>query len=127
VGVEAEECNKIIRVQEVQVKEEMEEPKEAAVNKREGRGRVNAANLKGTYLCSDEGKRALKMSDDKGRKVSKGGILIRSLLGGVAYRWGKGQASSRSRRRHQIRDARTNNIVLYSKLTPPLILASNSH
>jgi hypothetical protein len=35
VGVEAEECNKIIRV--LQVKEEMEEPKEAAVNKREGR------------------------------------------------------------------------------------------
>ena len=26
VGVEAEECNKIIRVQAVQVKEEMEEP-----------------------------------------------------------------------------------------------------
>ena len=45
MGVEAEECNKIIRVQEVQVKEEMEEPKEAAVNKREG-----AANLKGTYV-----------------------------------------------------------------------------
>ena len=30
VGVEAEECNKIIRVQAVQVKGEMEEPKEAA-------------------------------------------------------------------------------------------------
>ena len=44
VGVEVEECNKIIRVQEVQVKEEMEEPKGATVNKREGR--VNAANLK---------------------------------------------------------------------------------
>ena len=39
-GVEAEECNKI---QAVQVKEEMEEPKEAAVNRREGR--VNVANL----------------------------------------------------------------------------------
>ena len=48
MGVEAEECNKIIRVQAVQVKEEMEEPKEAAVNKREGR--VNVANLKGTYV-----------------------------------------------------------------------------
>jgi hypothetical protein len=90
VGVEAEECNKIIRVQEVQVKEEMaEEPKEAAVNKREGRGRVNAANLKGTYLCSDEGKRALKMSDE-GRKVSKEGILIRSLLGGSSLPLGEG-------------------------------------
>ena len=33
-----------IRVQAVQVKEEMEEPKGATVNKREGR--VNAANLK---------------------------------------------------------------------------------
>ena len=33
-----------IRVQAVQLKEEMEEPKEAAVNKREGR--VNTANLK---------------------------------------------------------------------------------
>ena len=88
VGVEAEECNKIIRVQEVQVKEEMEEPKEAAVNKREGR--VNAANLKGTYLCSDEGKQALKMSDDKGRKASKGRILIRSLLGGSSLPLGEG-------------------------------------
>jgi hypothetical protein len=41
-----QKCNKIIRVQApvVQVKEEMEEPKEAAVNKREGR--VNTANLK---------------------------------------------------------------------------------
>jgi hypothetical protein len=34
----------VIRVQAVQLKEEMEEPKEAAVNKREGR--VNTANLK---------------------------------------------------------------------------------
>jgi hypothetical protein len=33
VGVEAEECNKIIKVHAVQ---EMEEPEEAAVNKREG-------------------------------------------------------------------------------------------
>ena len=33
VGVEAEACNKIIRVQVVQVKEEMEEPKEAPANK----------------------------------------------------------------------------------------------
>jgi hypothetical protein len=39
-----QKCNKIIRVQAIQVKEEMEEPKEAAVNKREGR--VNTANLK---------------------------------------------------------------------------------
>ena len=43
VGVEAEECNKIIKVHAVQVKEEMEEPKEAAVNKREGRN--NAGGL----------------------------------------------------------------------------------
>jgi hypothetical protein len=56
-----------------------ETPKETAVNKREGR--VNAANLKGTYVVM-KGKQALKMSDDKGRKVSKGGILIRNLLGG---------------------------------------------
>ena len=61
VGVEAEECNNIIRVQEVQVKEEMEEPKEAAVDKRV----VNAANLKGTQICSDEGRRTLKMSVDE--------------------------------------------------------------
>ena len=33
-----------IRVQAVQLKEEMEEPKEAAVNK--GEGRVNVADLK---------------------------------------------------------------------------------
>jgi hypothetical protein len=37
------------------VKEEMEEPKEAAVNKREGR--VNAANLKGTYVVMKENER----------------------------------------------------------------------
>ena len=49
VGVEAEECNKIIRVEAVQVKEEMEEPKEA-----EREGRVNAANLKGTYVVMKE-------------------------------------------------------------------------
>ena len=53
MGVEAEECNKIIRVQAVQVKGEMEEPKEAAVNKREGRVN-NAANLKGTYVVMKE-------------------------------------------------------------------------
>ena len=45
VGVEAEACNKTT----VQMKEEMEEPKEAAVNKREGR--VNPVNLKGTYVA----------------------------------------------------------------------------
>jgi hypothetical protein len=78
VGVEAEECNKIIRVQGVQVKEEMEEPKEAVVNKSEG----SVCSELERHVCSDEGKQALKMSDDKGRKVSKGGILIRSLLGG---------------------------------------------
>jgi hypothetical protein len=74
--------------------------KETAVNRREGR--VNAANLKGTYVVM-KGKQALKMSDDKGRKVSKGGI---NLLGGSSL---------------------GSNIVLYSKLTSPLILASNSH
>jgi hypothetical protein len=56
VGVEAEECNKIIRVQAVQVKGEMEEPKEAAVNKREGMVN-NAANLKGTYVVMRENER----------------------------------------------------------------------
>ena len=50
----------------------MEEPKEAAVNKREGRD--NVANLKATMKTSDEGTGAMKMkmkmemSYDKGKK-----------------------------------------------------------
>jgi hypothetical protein len=98
-----------IRLRVLQVKEEMEEPKEAAVNKREGAAK---------FELSDEGKRALKMSDDKGRKVSKGGILIRSLLGG---------SSAGGRAQLEITDAAHGPIIAYSKLTPPLILASNSH
>jgi hypothetical protein len=48
VGVEAEEeCNKST----VQVKEEMVEPKEAAVNKREG-----SSELENMYIVSDEDK-----------------------------------------------------------------------
>jgi hypothetical protein len=47
------------------MKEEMEELKEAAVNKRE-----DAANLE-RHVCSDEGKRALKMRWE-GRYLSKG-------------------------------------------------------
>ena len=56
-----------------------ETPKETAVNKREGR--VNAANLKGTYVVM-KGKQALKMSDDKGRKASKGGDPNKKPAGG---------------------------------------------
>ena len=92
VGVEAEECNKI---KSTAVKEEMEEPKEAAVNKREGAAK---------FELSDEGKRALKMSDDKGRKVSKGGILIRSLLGG---------SSAGGRAQLEITDAAHGPIIAY--------------
>jgi hypothetical protein len=59
--VEAEES--AIRVR---MKEEIE-PKEAAVNKREGR--VSLLQLESTYVLmktSDEGKTVLKMRDDKG-------------------------------------------------------------
>ena len=65
MGVEAESA---IRVK---VKEEIEEPKEAAVNKREGR-----ADLKGTmyYSYSDEGTNMSDESHEKGRKkMSMGG------------------------------------------------------
>jgi hypothetical protein len=50
-------------------------------------------------------------SHEKGRKMSM---------------W-KGPAQKPGGVLYQITDARTNNIVLYSKLTPPPILASNSH
>jgi len=44
VGVEAEACNKTT----VQMKEEMEEPKEAAVNKREGSSELER------HVCSGQ-------------------------------------------------------------------------
>jgi hypothetical protein len=60
VGFDAKSA---IRVQAVQVKEEMEEPKEGAVNKREG-----SSELESMYVVMKENESrsygALKMSDE---------------------------------------------------------------
>jgi hypothetical protein len=63
----------------------------------------------------------MEMSDESHEKGRKKMSMTRE--GRCAW----GDQSHLAGRAQQITDARTNNIVLYSKLTPPLILASNSH